>query len=565
MVQNTPEDKDLKNQDASQRPSLIASQPPILPASQHLSVSFEDVTLRVDGSLQFEGTNWTMASSQHWAIIGGNGSGMSILADAVCRRIPIFRGQIRYYFDDPPGEGRTYLNPGEIHRISNKASRDLLRRYAGYHQARWQSFEGEDAPTVSEFLIEEAIPSGFPSAQVTPSVDPETCRALIAEVAGRLGISYLLDRNLIHLSNGEGRKVLMARALMAEPKMLILDDPFSGLDTDSRETFRNVIETLFGDGRFQVLTITSREDEIPKGTTHLLRVEGGRIVAQGPKEEVLKTAFPKKLSRHQPPQIQSDPSRFPLPSVPDAVRYNTLVEMENTSVVYHGTAVLSGINWRMGPGENWALLGHNGAGKTTLLSLILGDNPQAYANRITLFDRLRGTGETIWDIKRRIGFVSPELQLFYKRDVTGMEVVCSGFFDSVGLYRTCSPEQEEVARRWLGALEIEALASRQFSSLSAGEQRVVLLARALVKNPVLLVLDEPCQGLDSGHRKHILYLLDQLCRERPVSMIFVTHHADEMPKVITHVLRLAQGHIVECGKRKPPIPSKIGSKGNRPL
>ena len=243
-----------------------------------------------------------------------------------------------------------------------------------------------------------------------------------------------------------------------------------------------------------------------------------------------------------------------------------LIEMKNTSVSYGEVDVLWDINWTMRQGENWAVLGPNGAGKTTLLSLILADNPQSYANEITLFGRRRGSGESIWDIKRNIGWVSPELQIYYHNESTCHNVVCSGFFDSVGLYQKCSPEQTNVAEHWMRSFGIEDLADRSLGTVSAGEQRLVLLARALVKNPILLILDEPCQGLDFSHRRRIIDLLDQLSpsdhclsgrgRGGCVNMIYVTHHFDEMPTAITHVLKLDLGRIQACGPRESVLNPK---------
>ena len=513
-------------------------------------ISLDDITLRVGDTRVFERTSWALKSGQHWAVIGPNGSGKSLLADAICRRVPLVRGQIRFFFDGAGGDARSYPEPGEILRISAKARQQLLRRFAGYYQARWQSIEGEDVPTVAELLSKKGIEQYLPQETEPVWISQDTYRQRRADAVELLGISHLLDRKIIHVSNGEVCKVLIARALIRAPKLLIFDDPFSGLDTASRDMLRNIIEQLFAAGNFQVLLITSRGDEILEGVTHLLCVHDNSVTAQGPKRTILRTPFVRQFLTASKQTSAGEHLRFPGNSEKPASEYDTLVEMKDTSVTYNGTPVLRNINWKMKQGEHWAVVGHNGAGKTTLLSLILGDNPQVYANQITLFDKKRGSGESIWDIKRRIGCVSPELQLYYDRNITCRQVVCSGFFDSVGLYRACSRDQEQLVDRWLSALDIEDLGERPFRSLSAGQKRMALLARALVKNPALLVLDEPCQGLDAEHRLHIIKLLDQLCRQTPASIIFVTHHFREMPGAVTHVLRLEQGQIAESGKRK---------------
>jgi molybdate transport system ATP-binding protein len=207
--------------------------------------------------------------------------------------------------------------------------------------------------------------------------------------------------------------------------------------------------------------------------------------------------------------------------------------------------VLDEINWTVRRGENWALLGPNGSGKTTLLSLILGDNPQAYANRITLFGRHRGSGESIWEIKERIGWVASELHLYYPGTVPCFDVVCSGFFDSVGLYRRCSDEQRKTASTWMDRLGIAGYADAMFGRISEGEQRMVLLARALVKHPWLLILDEPCQGLDRDNRERVLRTIDVVGSQIDTSVIYVTHRPDDVPNIITHVMRLDRGRIVD--------------------
>jgi molybdate transport system ATP-binding protein len=230
----------------------------------------------------------------------------------------------------------------------------------------------------------------------------------------------------------------------------------------------------------------------------------------------------------------------------DGEKLPEIIAMHGVSITYQGVPVLKGIDWTVHQGERWALLGPNGAGKTTLLSLILADNPQAYTNDMRLFGQPRGSGESIWQIKRRIGWVSPELQVFYDRSLTVREVVSSGFFDSVGLYRRCNPEQAAIVSDWMEALDLTYLAERPIHTLSTGQQRLALLARALVKTPPLLVLDEPCQGLDSEHRFQIIDLVDRLCRVAPVTLIYVSHYADEIPAAITHQILLNNGEIQRC-------------------
>lgn len=507
----------------------------------HPFITLDQATFRVGERHIFEQTCWQMRTNEHWGILGANGSGKSLFADALCRSLPLAHGQISYHFDAQP---RSYVYNGEILRISSASHREMLQQFADYYQARWQSFEGQNAPTVGEMLTGKRFEHRSPF-EVTPLATPEEMyQARREQAVALLGIDDLLDRKILHLSHGEGRKFLLARALMQSPKLLILDDPFCGLDAASRETLRHAVEHLLSAGLMHILFITSRPDEIPAGVTHLLHLADMRVAAQGEKAAVLQMLDVAPLNASESARLETAPIRFPEIAVVSDADETPLIAMRGVSVTYGQAHILRDITWTMRQGEHWAILGHNGAGKTTFLSLIAADNPQSYANDITLFGMARGSGESIWEIKRWIGAVSPELLLFYDRGSTCQQVVCSGLFDSVGLYQEVSPEQAQRARDWMRALEIEHLADLPFQAASIGEERIVLLARALVKHPRLLILDEPCQGLDAHHRDRILALLDRLCEETPIGLLYVTHHVNEMPRSITHLLELERGRIV---------------------
>jgi len=501
----------------------------------------ENITLRSQGQLCFEGTNWSLQKDEQWAVIGPTGAGKSFLVQAMCGRIPIVHGKISYFFDDTPN-GRTYLQRGEIVLVSAETQRELLQHYAGYHQARWHSLEGEQTPSVAELLSGKSLEQNSPYEVTASQTDESRYTARREQVVELLGISYLLNRKIIHVSHGEGRKVVLARALMQAPKLLILDDPFGGLDVASRKTLIRAITAILEEGEQRLLLVTSRQEEIPEGITHVLGLAGLKVAIQGTKAEVLETPFAEQVFSTHPVEKQDLPP-LPVTGWETSETGAALIEFQQVNVNYQGVPILQDLTWTMRPGEHWAIRGPNGAGKSTLLSLILADNPQAYANDLRLFGRQRGSGESIWEIKRRIGWVSPELNNFYQSQGTCQMVVCSGFFDSIGLYRELTPAQAQMAADWMQALGIEMLAGQAFQAVSIGEQRLVLLARALVKQPQLLILDEPCQGLDGPHRARIIHLLETICEQTPVSLLYVTHHQDEIPRTITHVLELEQGRI----------------------
>ena len=225
------------------------------------------------------------------------------------------------------------------------------------------------------------------------------------------------------------------------------------------------------------------------------------------------------------------------------------VSMRKIKVTYQNKNVVDNVSWQVRKGERWALMGPNGSGKSTLLSLITADNPQGYQNDYELFDHKRGSGESIWDIKQRIGYVSPELHLYFNRHTEAWKAVASGLFDSAGLFKKLTDEQQQTVETYLKLLNIHHLSNRQIYQLSSGEQRQVFLARALVKNPSLLLLDEPCQGLDYNHMVYFRELVNELVVELDKTLIYVTHYTEEIPPCVDKVIKLESGKVVEKGKR----------------
>jgi molybdate transport system ATP-binding protein len=215
-----------------------------------------------------------------------------------------------------------------------------------------------------------------------------------------------------------------------------------------------------------------------------------------------------------------------------------IVSLRNVTIRYGVKTILNQISWVINRGERWVLKGPNGAGKSTLLSLITADNPQSYSQDMTLFGRKRGTGESIWDIKRNIGYVSPEMHLYFKETGTSFAVVASGLFDLLGVTRKVNEQQTEQVDSCLAMFGLAYLRDRYFHTLSTGEQKMILIARAFVKNPPLLILDEPCQGLDQEQVQRVKHVIDQLAATSNMTLIFVSHYVEDVPSCVSRELTL---------------------------
>ncbi len=476
-------------------------------------VTMDNASVRVGDRVLFRRTSWVFRPGEQWALIGPNGSGKTLFASALVGAVPVVGGEL-------------IAPEGEVVHVSFEAHKALAGEAPA--AARWFSLDEEGAPRVRELLSQDSIEARNPFEVVTRA--PAAARAFVRrrrEIVALLGIAPLLRQPLPSLSNGETRKLLLARALLRQPRLLILDDPFAGLDADFRRHLKAVLARLLRQGSLHLLLIATHADELPRGITHVLRVDRFRVITQG---------------RYAPRRKQqlfsavAPGGRVRLPATGNQATGEDLVRLTNVTVRYGARVILRDVNWTIRRGESWALLGPNGSGKSALLSLIIGDNPQAYANDVRVFGHRRGDGESIWKLKRRIGSVSPELHLHFPQAETCLDTVVSGFADTAGCFRRPPARQRAAARRWLSRFGLRAYADQPFGSLSAGLQRMTLLARALVKSPELLVLDEPCQGLDAAHRAGIIGAIAAALRH--TTAIVVTHRRDELPRGITHVFRL---------------------------
>ena len=454
--------------------------------------------------LQFpEPVNWTIREGEQWAVVGPNGAGKTLLADLLQRKIALKAGEVRLGDDAPVHEW--------IRSIAFKDIYTLADCRNSYYQQRWHATESDDVPTVRSLL------------------EPYLGTENLLEILQLFGIEDLLPKKLIYLSSGELRKFLIARTLLARPRILILDNPFIGLDAPSRDLLVEMLERIAEWHHVQVVLLLSNPADIPKMVTDVLPIKQRTVYPPRKRAAFLQDV---ELIRELFPEEDTSQLVLPVDLNKEPAAHQVTFRLEKVSIRYGKRTILKDIDWEVRNGEKWALFGPNGAGKSTLLSLVYADNPQSYANTFYLFDRKRGSGESIWEIKKRIGYVSPEMHLYYMENVPVKNIVGSGFFDSVGLFRKCTDEQMEVAMQWMDVFGIAHLKERSFLTLSSGEQRLALLARAFVKDPDLLILDEPLHGLDVTKKHLAARIIERFCEQPGKTLIYVTHYPNELPSCV---------------------------------
>jgi len=469
-------------------------------------VSLDDVqfSYRLDPVLRIP--QWQWRRGEHWAVVGGNGSGKTTLAR-------LLRDEIR------PQRGRVALADGiDPNRDILYVSFDLQRELMEYDNRFDDSDLRADAFDVGT-TVRSAILQGRAEDE------------RFAKLVEAFGIGHILHRGIRFISTGEGRKTLLARALFAQPRLLILDNPLEGLDRNMQRELTALLETLLT-GNTPLLILLPLGAALPQGVSHVLALERGAVRAcaaraefetgaQQTQEPLDETPLPKPLERSTP-----------LP--PDAAP----IVMAGLNVSYHDEPILNDIRWTLARGQHCCISGPNGAGKSTLLSLINGDNHKGYGQPLWLFGRKRGSGESVWELKANCGIVNTPLQLNNLSRQRVLEVVASGLYDTIGLYEQVGGREKEVTFEWVRAVGLDELRNHRFDQLSFGQQRLALLARAMVKSPPLLILDEPCIGLDGPHRRVFLNLVDRIAAQGHTQVLFVSHEAGELPSCINQWVQL---------------------------
>jgi molybdate transport system ATP-binding protein len=465
-------------------------------------IDFNKACIRFNKSFSLIDIHWQLKPSQVWAVMGASGSGKSALTAALT--------------------GAGELTSGMLSGIVENAGLVTL-------EAQAELIERERLRDDSD--LTDQISEGTTVRQMLDEVSVDA--RLLEKLIKLFKLEPLLKRGFRKLSTGETRKILFTRALTSQPELLVIDGPFEGLDASTVPLINEILDTLSKE--VPLILVINRFDELPKFVTHIAYLEKGMLQTS---IDTSDHAALKLLS--QLLHLKSTDIKVPTAIAaerPPALNANApLVKICDASIRYTDNLVFEHLDWQIEPGQHWQLTGPNGSGKTCLLNLITGDHPQCYTNDIFVCGYQRGNGESIWDIKQYIGYVSSALQWDYRVSINCKNVIISGFYDSIGLYTKATDLQQEVAEQWLNVLGFQDRAGQAFNQFSYGDQRLLLIARAMVKHPTLLILDEPCFGLDDMNRQMVLALIEKICGGSESTVIYVNHHSqDQIEGIESHL------------------------------
>ncbi len=483
---------------------------------------------RIDNSRKtiVQNINWTMNAGENWLVIGPNGGGkaefLNALAGVSGLKITPNAGQDVSLFSN------SFAGSTEI--VSLERAAKIIQEERDNDESDYVE-GGVDIGRTARMFIAQSL---WPDIKKGKPLPPEAQEFDNRPEIELTGIKKILDRGLKYLSTGEIRRTLLARALISGKQLLILSDPFAGLDAQNRKIIFDFISDIEG-----LILGMERWNEIPDTITHVLEFSNKEISFCGTRED-----YEKLIADRSSTKKEINSAEVPLrilesvegPHIEEA----PLVEMTNVNVAWGDNHVLRNLSWTVNRGEHWLIQGPNGSGKTTLLELITGDNMQVFCNDVKLFGKKRGSGETIWDIKKRLGIVSYRLHVEYRMlgGTSLLNVIISGFRDSIGLYEAAKDTEIDLAKKWLAFGGFSGRENESFGNLSYGEQRAILILRSAVKSPALLILDEPCHGLDENFRTKVLHLMELIGEGGTTTMLHVTHDPTEILPCEKNILQL---------------------------
>lgn len=471
-------------------------------------VSIQNLNLKYQQKLVLRDLNWKINTGDNYVLFGESGSGKTSLAKTIAGQLSAI-GEVKINFDTNSPLLAIVLFVESWYQFKN------LEGVANfYYQQRYTSQQAKDTLTVHAELVSYGKEKGLHFDQVEPILEA-------------LNFSSFASSQLIELSSGEHKKLQLVKALWLKPQLLIIDQPYTGLDAASRKNLNILLDNVSADG-VQLILICN-DSELPNSINRFAEIRDGQFIQV---DSITQSSHSEDQLREIPDFLKESP----------VYSSQDIVKMVDVSISYGEKQVLKNINWAVKAGEKWLLQGHNGSGKSTLLSLINGDHPQSYANELYLFGNRRGSGESIWEIKQHIGLISPEFQWYFDPNATVWQSIASGFYDTVGLFQQLPYSKSEQVNELVNYFGLKASKDELLSTLPLGKQRLVLLARTIIKNPELLILDEPCQGLDLQQTQHFNQLVDALC-SNGMTLIYVGHFESQLPACIEKRILLEKGEV----------------------
>lgn len=473
-------------------------------------IQYSNASFSYKGKSVLTDISFSVKDGQHCGIVGEIGSGKSMLLKSLTGVLPLQSGDRK--FTESGQELSAYEFSCLTQFVEFNEENKYFKPSSHFYQQRYQSLEDDESRSllVEDYLKVQGVDTGNQEVQ---------------EFLEKGKITELLHRKLIHISSGQRKRLQLTLAIIRKPKVLLLDCPYTGVDVQTRAKLNAWLEETARQYGIQLI-IVARESELPDFID-------------------VKVALPTQGTINQDGEkVALDQLMEEWGTLSNGQKFDSMVKMQNVSLGYGEVQILKNLSWEVKRGEKVGLVGQNGSGKSSLLSLVYGDNPLAYNKEIYLFDRKRGTGESIWDIKRNTGFVSSEFHLYMSDNITCGKLIATGYFDQLFIPRKLTEAENKTIDLYFDYYGVEYLRDKLFNQISLGEQRLTLLIRALIKNPTLLLLDEPYHGFDDKTVRKSNHLIEHMIKASGNTLVFISHDTQLMPSIIDHQYRLIDGRIM---------------------
>lgn len=472
-------------------------------------INYNKASFSYKGKIVLSDVSFSIKDNQHCGIVGPIGSGKTMLLKSLMGTLPLREGARKFHVDGQ--EVSPYEFSCLVESVESSDGNKFFKPGSHFYQQRYQSLEDDESRSL---LVKEYLKL----LEIDLS-DPK-----VVEIVAQGKITELLERKLIHLSSGQRKRLQLTIAITKKPKVLLLDWPYTGLDSSTRAYLNNWLKEVTDQYGIQLIIVANKRD-LPDFIDTVVAIKSRPQTALADTNLALKQLIKNWTDN------------------PSNQHFDAIIRMKDVLLGYGDVKILKGVNWEVKQGELVGLQGENGSGKSSLLSLIYGDNPLAYNKEIYLFDKKRGTGESIWDIKKNIGFISSEFHLYMRDNITCEKLVATGYFDQLFIPRKLTQQESTTIDLFFTYYGVQDLKEKFFDQISIGEQRLVLLIRAFIKNPMLLLLDEPFHGFDENTIEKSNQLIEQMVKFSGTTLIFISHDKQVMPDIINKYYLLSEGII----------------------